>query len=449
MIATTIGSTLESTPVQGFDAFSGGMAASPDVVVSPHDAQVGAALACEQERAKLLAFNMVTYDGWRIRADAPEQDQDEHAWASVAHAASPINMANAKACGAFLKTFCDGRAGRPKVRRKGKVNVLRATIIDVVMGWRATHTDLDLAHDNIGYRSLIENLLHPPKKKKAALEEDEPPGLTDSEEDMDDASAIEDVEDRARLKKAARWTTNEIARLLCILFHTDHRVVIDRSLGQKSRAEQDDKDIEDVWTYIQRIFNSDEKFEHVDLECFDIMLLDPNVHEGFRPASVLKDKFNKVKAAYTILYRMWDTSGRGIEGTRADVDIQMFFERAGTVKNLHLAVIWLHKSIKGDRDALTFGTRLVDASAGRESGTSPTEVSSSGRKRKHGELATSSLVDISKALAYEESASEKAANEAMVVACEAKAKALEAKSARATLDLLLRHRSALSPEQEK
>ena len=62
---------------------------------------------------------------------------------------------------------------------------------------------------------------------------------------------------------------------------------------------------------------------------------------------------------------------------------------------------------------------------------------------------TASLAQISQALAYEESASEKAVNEAMVVACEAKAKALKAKSTRATLDLLLRHRSELSADQEE
>ena len=72
-----------------------------------------------------------------------------------------------------------------------------------------------------------------------------------------------------------------------------------------------------------------------------------------------------------------------LEGTKADLDISLFFERAGTIKSLRKGVIYLHKTINGDPDFLTFGTRLVDVSATYESGQPRPPMSESrGSKRK-------------------------------------------------------------------
>ena len=421
--------------------------ASP-LVVDPRDARatshkVVAAAVDVERKACFLAMTILSMVRW---GDDDEEQDPEQVWAD----GSPINKSSSKDCTGFLKTFCDGKAGRPKVARKAVVKVLRERIITVIMGWRATHVELKLTHDEEGYAALIKHALHPPSKKNKVADEDEPGGLSDEDESMEGVEIIEDADARRVAKKAPRWMNVENARLIAIIFDPDHRVIIDRALGPKTREEQDDKSIENLWQYIERIFNSDEKFDHVDDSCFDIMELDPNMHVCFRSAEVLKDKFNKVKAAYTIVYRMWDTSGRGLEGTKADLDISLFFDRAGTLKSLRKAVIYMHKTINGDPDFLTFGTRLVDVAATYESGQPRAPTSDRrGSKRKHGELHTASLAQISQALAYEESASEKAANEAMVVACEAKAQALKTKSTRATLDLLLRHRSELSAEQEE
>ena len=84
-------------------------------------------------------------------------------------------------CEDFLQTFCDGKEGRPKVlTRRVEVGVLRERIVEVVEGFARTIHEMKLGHDDEGYNTLFEHILHPQANTKVGGDDDDEEGVPGS-----------------------------------------------------------------------------------------------------------------------------------------------------------------------------------------------------------------------------------------------------------------------------
>ena len=216
-------------------------------------------------------------------------------------------------------------------------------------------------------KTLREGPTLPTKKRSAAFAEDE--GSVTDEEEMSEEDKDKDRKARADKKKAPRWTINEGARTILCFTHTDVRGIVDAMMTSKSRELQDDKSIVPIWTQFMVIFNAPDRFfEHPLPTCSICGHLDPNGHVAGRDESTVRTKWAKIKSAYTVVYILWDVSGRGVEGERAAIPIANFFDRAGTPQCLRAQLVLMHTAIRGDVDLLSFGSRAIAPSAAWESG---------------------------------------------------------------------------------
>ena len=77
-------------------------------------------------------------------------------------------------CENFLNTFCDGKEGRPQVLTRGvEVGVLRERIVDVVQGFTSTIHEMKVGHEDEGYDTLFNLILHPHANTKAGGDDDD------------------------------------------------------------------------------------------------------------------------------------------------------------------------------------------------------------------------------------------------------------------------------------
>jgi hypothetical protein len=84
-------------------------------------------------------------------------------------------------CENFLHMFCDGKQGRPKVMTaRVELAELRDRIVDVVEGFASTIREMKLGHDDEGYNTLFEHILHPHANTKAGGDDDDEEGVSGS-----------------------------------------------------------------------------------------------------------------------------------------------------------------------------------------------------------------------------------------------------------------------------
>ena len=330
-----------------------------------------------------------------------------------------IRLLSYKALLDILKWFFKGES------RRGKKPALRARVT------RLVETTLEKMHaEDMEVEDFIELLME----------------RVDTE---NGAGAADDGGGGGSLRAAQqpRWKHSEHARLICCVLEPSMREQLDRIMTGETRATLDAvraPGAKSAWEHIADMFNSEHAFTHpADGDDFTDEL-DPNDHTCQRTATTLKHKWGELKTEYTKVFSRWDKSGRGEAGREADISD---FCQADT--KYPGVIVFMHAAMGADPDMIAFGTRLVDACASFESGSSKRRSSlspggSEGKRVKGGQgaLATASLDEL--AAVFGETDSDRA------LAAAAKVRAAAAKlAARAQMvNTLLSNRGALSAAEE-
>ena len=327
--------------------------------------------------------------------------------------------------------------------RRGRAPAIRARLTALVEDTLERADSPEQVEELIAH--ILASAITPATRRRRAA------GVAAAAAAVEDAITEEEDDDEAdgegsgiRAARQARWRVDEYARLICCICDERMAAELGRIVDGETR-ETLDAPWRSAWQAIAELFNSGEGFDHPAADDDMANTLDPNEFACERSAVTLKKKWGSIKTEYTIVFARWDVSGRGEAG--ADADLSDFCNAS----TKHAAVlVFLHAAIGGDPDKIAFSTRLVDAPASFESGTSRrvSDASAGGspraRKRlRPGALQMATLDELASVLG--ETSSDRQIAAAATQRAEAATQAVKV----ATLSTLLAHRPSLTAREEQ